>query len=138
MTGMKRPNSARLKSIAKRYGLRLVILFGSQVTGRTHPDSDVDVAVWLAAPLNPAQRTRLWADLSTLFQADIDLTVLNRAEPLLLNEVATRGRLLYESKRGEWSSFKGYAFRYYQDAQKYRDDLACYVRRELQDVHRAR
>lgn len=135
---MRLPTRIDFASLARRDNLRLIVLFGSQASGRTHPESDVDVAVWLAKPLRPAQRTRLWADLSALFQADIDLTVLNRAEPLLLNQVATRGRLLYECKRGEWQNFKGYAFRYYQDSQKYRDDLTRYLRRELQGVHRAR
>jgi predicted nucleotidyltransferase len=138
MTDMKRPNSTRLKSIAKRYGLRLVILFGSQVTGRTHPDSDVDIAAWAERPLSAAQRTQLWFDLSNQFQSEIDLTVLNHAEPLLLHRVATTGRLLYEDKRGTWLDFKGYAFRYYQDSQKMRDDLARYLQRELRGAPDAR
>lgn len=135
---MRIPTRTALAPLARRDNLRLIVLFGSQVSGRTHPASDVDVAVLMERTLSQAQRTRLWADLSALFQADIDLTLLNRAEPLLLNQVATRGRLLYESKRGAWQDFKGYAFRYYQDAQKYRDDLTRYLRRELRSARHAR
>lgn len=135
---MRIPARAALAPIARRDSLRLIVLFGSQVSGRTHPNSDVDVAVWSERTLSAAQRTRLWVDLSSLFQTDIDLTLLNRAEPLLLNQVATKGRLLYESKREAWLDFKGYAFRYYQDSQKYRDDLARYLRRTLRGARHAR
>ena len=135
MTGL---TQAPLKSIAKRYELRLMILFGSQVSGHVHPESDIDIAVWSERPLSAAQRTQLWFDLSNRFQAEIDLTVLNHAEPVLLHRVATTGHLLYEDKRGAWLDFKGYAFRYYQDSKKLRDDLARYLQRELRGAPDAR
>ncbi|MGH2593882.1 MAG: type VII toxin-antitoxin system MntA family adenylyltransferase antitoxin [Anaerolineae bacterium] len=131
------PSKAQLETIAKRYGLRLIVLFGSQVIGRTHPESDVDVAVWTARPLTSAWRTRLWMELSDAFQMEIDLAVLNQAEPLLLSQVARKGKLLYENKRWAWEEFKGYAFRYFEDTQKYRDDLTRYLKRELQGTPRA-
>lgn len=34
--------------------ISLCVLFGSQATGKTHPHSDVDLAVWLQ------ERSRLW------------------------------------------------------------------------------
>ncbi len=135
---MKAFTQTQLKSIAKRYGLRLMILFGSQVSGYIHPESDVDIAVWTERPLSAAQRTQLWIDLSNRFQSEIDLTVLNHAEPLLLHQVATSGRLLYEDRHGAWLDFKGYAFRYYQDSKKLRDDLTRYLRRELRGARDAR
>ncbi|HDK81390.1 MAG TPA: nucleotidyltransferase domain-containing protein, partial [Nitrospirae bacterium] len=33
-----------VRKIAEKYRLPLVLLFGSQVSGRTHPQSDVDIA----------------------------------------------------------------------------------------------
>lgn len=135
---MRIPSKAQLESVAKRYGLRLIVLFGSQVTGRTHPESDVDVAVWLTRSLSASRRTRLWMELSDAFRAEIDLTVLNHAEPLLLSHVARKGQLLYENKRWAWQEFKGYAFRYYEDTRKFRDDLARYLDREFQGTRRAR
>ena len=134
---MKVPSRAQLEASAKRYSLRLIVLFGSQVTGRKHLESDVDVAVWTIRPLTSARRTRLWMELSDVFQVEIDLAVLNHAEPLLLSQVARKGKLLYENKRWAWEEFKGYAFRYYQDTQKFRDDLARYLKREIQGTRRA-
>ncbi len=134
---MRIPTQAQLESIAKRHGLRLIVLFGSQVSGRTHPESDVDVAVWARKPLTALRRDRLWMALSDAFQSDIDLAILNHAEPLLLYQVARKGRPLYEGARWAWEDFKSYAFRYYEDTQKFRDDLARYLRRELGGPHHA-
>ncbi|HEY4689702.1 MAG TPA: nucleotidyltransferase domain-containing protein [Anaerolineae bacterium] len=129
---MKVPAKAQLETIAKRYGLRLIVLFGSQVTGRTHPESDVDVAVLARRALTAAQRNRLWMELSDTFQAEVDLAMLNHAEPLLLYQVACSGKPLYEDDQWRWAEFKGYAFRYYEDTRKFRDDLARYLKREIQ------
>jgi len=38
-------NKEKLDVVRKRYNLSLVILFGSQVDGRVHPKSDLDIAV---------------------------------------------------------------------------------------------
>jgi len=125
------PAKSQLASIAKRYGLRLIVLFGSQATGHVHPESDIDVAVWATRALTPAERDRVWRKLSELLRSEVDLTVLNHAEPLLLRQVAHTGRLLYESRRWAWEDFKGFAFRYYLDTGKFRDDLARYLDREI-------
>ena len=134
---MKIPSARTLRPIAKRYGLRLIVLFGSQVSGRLHPDSDVDVAVWSDGSLKSRQILELWREMSEAFEADVDLGVLDHAEPLFLYQVARTGRLLYEKKQRDWAEFRGYAFRHYWDTQKFREDLARYIRRHTQGVRRA-
>ena len=57
-----------LRRIAQAYGIRLVLQFGSSVTGRLHPWSDVDVAVLLDRPqLTLEQRAGLLHELQRLF-----------------------------------------------------------------------
>ena len=34
----------QIKELAEKHGLKLVMLFGSQVTGKTHKESDYDIA----------------------------------------------------------------------------------------------
>lgn len=36
---------AQLPALASRHGVRLLVLFGSTVKGRRHPESDLDLAV---------------------------------------------------------------------------------------------
>jgi predicted nucleotidyltransferase len=132
---MRIPSKAQLEPLARRYGLRLIVLFGSQVTSRTHPESDVDVAVLARRPPAAEQRNRLWMEISDAFQAEVDLAVLNYGEPLLLYQVARTGKPLYEDERWTWAEFTNYAYRYYEDTRKFRDDLARYLKRELQETH---
>lgn len=135
---MEIPSKARLEPIAKRYDLRLIVLFGSHVSGRTHPESDVDVAVLARRPLVTEQQNRLWMEISDAFQAEVDLAILNRGEPLLLYQVARTGKPLYEDERWAWAEFTSYAYRYYEDTRKFRDDLARYLKHELQETHYVR
>jgi len=131
------PSSRQLEPMAQRYGLRLIVLFGSQVSGRLHPESDVDVAVWSTGSLTSAQRLDLWRELSEAFEAEVDLGVLNHAEPIFLFQVARTGHRLYEQRRGEWTEFRAYAFRYYWDTEQLRDDLTRYIRRQTAGTRRA-
>lgn len=128
---MKLPSRSTLQTIARRHNLRLIVLFGSQVSGRTHPDSDVDVAVLTAGPLPFARRLELWHELSQAFDREVDLSVLNHAEPLLLRQVAQNGRVLYQVNRYIWPEFRGYAQRYFWDTQKLRDDMDRYITRQI-------
>ena len=132
------PKREQLKPIAKRYGLRLIVLFGSQVTGRTHAESDVDVAVLAQRALSPSKRLALWSDLSRVLKADVDLTLLDRASPVLSNRIARNHRLLYEAKRRDWEKYRSYMLRRYWDAGKFIDATQRYVARRTREMRRAR
>lgn len=101
---MRAPPPGQLQPIAEQYSLRLIVLFGSQARGGTHAGSDADVAVWMERSLSAEERLDLWGALTRLFEAEVDLTTLNRAEPLLLYQVASTGQLLYESEEWAWEN----------------------------------
>lgn len=126
--------SLGIAKIAERFGLSLVVLFGSVATGSDRPDSDVDIGVHFKDGDPGLSRTLdLHAELSNLFQGrDIDLSILNRADPLFLKKISERCDFLYEEP-GKGSAFLLLAFKRYQDHQKYldmeRDFSAAYVKR---------
>lgn len=128
------PSAVQLQPIAAQYRLRLIVLFGSQTRGRAHASSDVDVAVWVEQELSAEERLQLWGSLTCLFEAEVDLTTLNRAEPLLLHQVASTGQVLYEGKEWAWENFKSYAYRYYWDSTKFFADMARYVSRRAEEM----
>lgn len=134
---MRVPLPIQLQPIAEQYDLRVIVLFGSQVKGRTHPGSDTDVAIWMEQPLSAEERLALWSALTKLFEAEVDLTVLNRAEPLLLYQVASTGTLLYEAQDLAWENLKSYSYRRYWDSTKLFGDMARYVSRRAEEMRRA-
>ena len=131
---MKIPPKAQLRSIANQYGLRLIVLFGSQVDGHPTAESDLDVAVLLQQPLAASRRLPLWRDLTCAFEAEVDLTLLNRADPVLLNRIARAGRLVYEATHGEWERYRSSMLRRYWDSTKFIEAVERCVARRARDV----
>ncbi len=123
----------QLEAIAHKYGARLILQFGSTVSGKTHPRSDVDIAVLLERhDLSLRDRVELQHDLQSLFtDRDVDLVILNRADPLLLKQVSDRCARLYGSER-EFQRFRLLAFKRYQDHGRYFEMERRYVERMLQ------
>lgn len=126
-----------LARTAQKHGIRLLLQFGSSVTGLVHPDSDVDFAVRLErVPDTLEQEADLIADLQALTPGrNIDVTLINRADPLLLKQIAAHARLVYGTPR-EFDAFKLYAFKRYQDHCRYFDLEREYVDRALERMTR--
>jgi predicted nucleotidyltransferase len=134
MTSIATPDELR-KSLAgvgtELPELRLLVVFGSAVRGRTHDDSDLDLAVGCDEA----------ADLDHLFLAlaprcrtsRLDLVDLRRAAPLLAFEIARKGQLLFEREPGRFRAFQSLAWRRYVDTKKLRD-----AERRSLEVFRAR
>ena len=119
----------RLHPLCEQYRLRLVILFGSSVTGRRGPESDLDLALLADAPLDLVAVT---TDVIRLLHTDhVDVVDLRRASPLLAMEVARRGRLIYERQPGLHVEFISLAFRRYVDTKKLRDAQKDAIHRYL-------
>lgn len=111
-----------LTRLALRYGIRLLVRFGSTVTGRTHASSDVDYGVLFADPAPDVSRLGdLVSDLHALAPGrEVDVAVLNRADPLFLKQVADTCELVHGSP-ADLAAFKLKAFHRYED---YRPFLA--------------
>jgi len=103
----------QIKEIAEKYGLSLVILFGSQATGATHPKSDIDIAVLSRKGFD---RNRLLDDLSGIFKReDIELVNISEMSPTLMYVLVRDGKALYEDVTGAFLKWKFYAIRIWID-----------------------
>jgi predicted nucleotidyltransferase len=118
--------------IAARHGAALLVQHGSTVAGPTHGSSDVDVGVlYDRPPPSLFDQGRLVADLQGEFPGrEIDLAVLDRADPLFLKRVVENCRLLAGSPR-RLAELKIYAFKRYQDHRPYLTFERAYLDRML-------
>lgn len=111
---------ATLHAMAGRHGVELLLQFGSTVTGALHPRSDVDLAALFSKP--PDTFGALGAvleELQSLFpDREVDLLILNRADPLLMKKALERCRVLHGSAR-RLAELRIHGFRRYQDHQRY-------------------
>jgi len=113
---------SKMEKLALKYQLSLVLLFGSQVTGKTHTQSDVDIAYLSDKKMRPIEEAQMAFDFSQRLKIDnkkIDLVNLKEATPLLLKQIAEKSIPLYEKKVGSiLANFKIYALRSFMDAKK--------------------
>lgn len=117
---------------AHQHGIRLLLQFGSTVSGREHAHSDVDLGVEFDAV--PASFVALGAamqDLQRLFpDREVDVAIINRADPLFLNRMLRTCRLLYGAPR-RLAELQIYAFKRYQDHRRFLALEREYVARAL-------
>jgi predicted nucleotidyltransferase len=104
---LSRNDRTKLKALARRYRIELVILFGSRARGEAHAGSDLDVGVLFAASRAPSPRAlyTLGAVLADLFRDDVDVVPLNFVNAELRRAVEREGQVLYERAPGIFAGF---------------------------------
>lgn len=123
--------------MAAQHGARLLLQFGSTVSGTTHRGSDVDIAVLFDGEPTLDRVAALSHDLAPHFpDRPIDLVVLNHADPLLLKQVTTAACRLAGSARDD-ANFRAYAFKRYQDHKRFLALERVYIDRVLAARRRA-
>jgi predicted nucleotidyltransferase len=124
-----------VERVARRHGIALLVRFGSTATGRTHARSDCDLGVLLdRAPETFAAHAELIGDLQGLVQGrEVDVTVINHADPLLLRQVVEGGQLVFGSPR-RFAELRILAFKRYQDHRRYFAMEREYVERKVVGV----
>ncbi len=112
----------RIAKLAKKYGLKLVLLFGSFVSGKIHKGSDYDIAVLTEESKNINDLKNYNDILFFLSETleipsqKIDLTNLNNANPLLGYEIAMKSKLVFGDKN-LFDEYRAQSFRNYIDSQ---------------------
>lgn len=92
-TGIKPAVLEQIRSHAKKYGIKKVILFGSRARGNFHRDSDIDLAV--SGENADLFRLAVEEETDTLLTYDVvDLDHTASAE--LLDVIRKEGIVLYE------------------------------------------
>jgi uncharacterized protein len=92
-----------IKIFEKYSAVKLVYIFGSQVTGKTGPLSDYDFAVYLEENDPKVQfliKTKLLDELSRVLGSDkLDLVVLNTVQGSELKyNIISQGKLIYQQE----------------------------------------
>ncbi len=139
----------KLNELAEEFDFKLVVLYGSAITGQMTEDSDIDIGILLNE--NKASENfqeisflaKLENELSKIFAGkvrEIDLSILNFASPLLKFQVARKGEPIYEENIGDFRNFQVKAMKENQDARKFynleRDYIRSYIKGDKEDDRR--
>jgi predicted nucleotidyltransferase len=122
--------SADIAPLARKHRILLLVQFGSTVTGRSHPRSDVDIGVLLEeVPSSFDALSDLVTDLEALAPGrEVDVAILNHADPLFLRRVMDEARLLFGTPH-RFAELRLLAFKRYQDYRPYLELERQYVSR---------
>ncbi|RIK39294.1 MAG: hypothetical protein DCC55_18465 [Chloroflexi bacterium] len=122
---------------ARQLDIVVAYLFGSVARGRAHKLSDVDVAVLFAPEVgleeSVERQLQLMGDLEQFADREVQVTVLNRATPLLAYQVVKYGILLYERSRAERVDFYVRTLSIYFDFKPTLDLLNRAVERRIKE-----
>ena len=127
-------NQNLISGLAKKYGLKFIILHGSYATGKQRLDSDVDIAVVGKHDVPFGQILKLHGDMGEVLElplsVDLDLKSLNKVDPLFRYEVTRDGKLLF-GNAADYEDFKAFSLRAYEDARPLLD-LEHHLARKFQ------
>jgi len=73
-----------------------IYVFGSSAAGTAGPESDVDLAVLAARPLDPIARHELQEELASTLRTPVDLIDLRAVSPVMAVQVVSTGRVLHD------------------------------------------
>ena len=105
------------EKIAEQFRLSLLVLFGSQAGGVTHPKSDMDIGVMSDHRLRPRELAEIGFQLTqSLKLPDIEVADLKTLPPLVLKNIAEQSLLLYESEPNLYDRFKIYGLKRHMEA----------------------
>ncbi len=106
----------KIREIALKHDLRMVILFGSQAKKKAKAGSDVDIAVLGVKEIPFGELAELNNEFAEVFEIqNVDVKSLHRTDPLFRFQATREGILLFGRKR-DFDSFRAFAFRDYNDS----------------------
>jgi predicted nucleotidyltransferase len=87
----------RLSGFCRRYHVRRLALFGSVLSDKFRPDSDVDVLVSFepGARVGFVTLSRMQRELSELFQRPVDLVPMDGLKPVIRDSVLSSAQDIY-------------------------------------------
>jgi len=106
----------KIAEVAKKYNLKLILLFGSRVDGKIHKESDYDVAYLPSKNLSFDDEIDINFQFTLIFRHErdrVDTVDLRKITPLFLFGVFRRCQILFAQDNLVFPAYRAYAFKKY-------------------------
>lgn len=124
-----------LKKIAQKYSLELILLFGSQVSKKTHKESDYDIAYLSKNSLDISEEGQLMLKLAPLLRIpleEMELVSLRNTSPLFLKEVFSNAEVIYAEDNLIFDRYKIYAYRLFEESKPIFENMEKILKRKVE------
>ncbi len=127
-------NSRKIKKIVEKYDLELVLLFGSQASGKTHFASDIDIAILGQKMIIFEDEMKIRYEFTKVLKTDgVDIVDIRRAGPLLMYQIFSKPhKILFCTDLQIYFRYKIYAERKFVEAKPIFDLTQYSIERFLQ------
>lgn len=114
----------KIEEIAKKYSLKLILLFGSQTTGKTREESDFDVAYLPENNLSYDDEIDINLQFTYIFRHDrVDTVDMRKAPALLLYAIFRQCLILFKKDDLIFPTYRAYAFKKYIEAKPFLEKM---------------
>ena len=134
---------SELQAWCKKENIQLCVVFGSQATGKTHPQSDVDLAIWgppssdASGRLDGRRRLRWQGELEDIVGTAVSLVwVTIDLNPVLGFEIVRDGVPIYEAEPNLWAERSLQLWHAYNDSLPFRHAARESLRQFAEEVRR--
>ena len=107
---------SKIADLGKEFGLKLILLFGSQANGKITKESDIDIAVLPRDILSFDEEIALANKLISILGEKVDFLNLQRASSLLMHEAVRNCVVLYQEDDSSFDKYFLYALRRFREA----------------------
>ena len=132
-------NLEKLRSTCIKHEIKMLLLYGSQVSGNTNAKSDVDLGLLLKNDSYDFQE--IIKDLMKVFKENtIDVAILNHGDPVLKFEIISNYKILFCQEDETFIEFYTNTIKQYNDTKKFRIleevYLENFIRGERNAIHK--
>jgi len=132
-------NLEELRNACTKYGIKMVLLYGSQAMGNSNEKSDVDLGLLLKDDSYDFED--IIKDLMKVFNGNIiDVAILNHGDPVLKFEIISNYKILFCEDDEIFLDFYLNTVKQYNDTKKFRIlenvYLENFIRGERDGIHK--
>lgn len=127
MVEVSSEKNKQIAAVCRKFGVKVLLLFGSQLEGKIHSESDIDVA-FAGDKLSFDRLAEFNTELQKIFSHEkVDTVNLVPLNPLILKRIFDNHRILYLEDRFLYHTLSSYAIKSYIETKFMRENLKSHL-----------
>lgn len=127
MLQLSHKQKGKIAEICKKFGAEILLLFGSQVSNKTHRESDIDLAFAADRPFNFEEKPASTRNCRPYSARGVETMDILKTNPLLKKRIFDEHQPLHVTNKFLYYQLASYAVKSYLETKALRDYLVSYL-----------